>query len=235
MTVEAGRKKRRRGEADSPPLPAPSRGRTRGDKAEADGGYERSLATREKLLDAATEGFARVGYDGYSNRMVEQASGVHHALIGYHFGSKLGLWKACMMRMTDDNRQRSASLMAEARDDTARLRVWMEQYIRNTARHPEFQIMAVDAAGCHDERFQWLLETLGRRAHDTALELIRSAQKAGTFVPGDPGILLNSFLGAAVRIYVMAAETKNNIGRNPFDPGFIDDHVRTLQSLFFRD
>jgi len=196
---------------------------------------ERSVATREKLLDAATAGFARVGYDGYSSRMLEQDSGVHHGLIAYHFGSKMGLWKACLLRMTQDNRARRAEREVDAHDDTARLKIWFEEFIRNAARHPEFQTMAVDAVGHHDGRFDWILEALGRRAHDGARDLIRSAQAAGTFVPGDPGMLLNCFIGAAVRIYIMAPETEHNLGRNPFDPDFVDEHVRTCIALFFRD
>ena len=217
------------------------RGRTKSDALlrEGAGGdaalQERSLATREKLLDAAIAGFAREGYDGYSSRMIEQDSGVHRALIAYHFGSKLGLWKACLWSMVTDHRARLAERFNAAQDDTSRLKIWFEEFIRNASRHPEFQTMAVDAVGRDDGLFQWVLDTIGRRAHDLALDLIRSAQKAGTFVQGDPGILLNSFIGAAVRIYIMAPETENNLGRSPFDPEFVEEHVRTCIALFFRD
>ena len=196
---------------------------------------ERSQITRDKLLEAAIAGFAREGYDGYSSRMIAQDSGVHHALIAYHFGGKLGLWKACLLSMVADHRTRVAARFNDAQDDTSRLKIWFEEFIRNSARHPEFQTMSVDAVGRDDGLFQWVLDAIGRRAHDLALDLIRSAQKAGTFVQGDPGILLNSFIGAAVRIYIMAPETENNLGRSPFDPEFVEEHVRTCISLFFRD
>ncbi|MEO6340853.1 MAG: hypothetical protein ABIO39_12485, partial [Caulobacteraceae bacterium] len=116
-----------------------------------------------------------------------------------------------------------------------RLKIWFEEFIRFSARHPQFQTMAVDAVGRQDGLFQWVLDAIGRRAHDWALDLVRSAQAAGTFVQGDPGILLNSFIGAAVRFYIMAPETENNLGRAPFDPAFVEEHVRTCVSLFFRE
>jgi AcrR family transcriptional regulator len=222
------------GEAGADLVQAPRRRRRA--RAETEGaGQERSLATREKILEAATAGFARVGYDGYSNRMLEQDSGVHHALVTYHFGSKFGLWKACLLRMIQDNRARLIDQMATARDDTERLKIWFEAFVRNTARHPEFQTMAVDAVGRQDQLFEWIVEAIGNRAHDNMLELVRSCQAAGTFVKGDPGILLNTFIGAAVRIYIMAEETERNLHRDPFSPEFVDEHVRTCIALFFRD
>lgn len=195
----------------------------------------RSEATREKLLVTATAGFAREGYDGYSSRMISSDSEVHHALIAYHFGGKLGLWKACLMRIIEDLRQHRAARLAEATDDTSRLRIHFEEFIRFNARNPAFQAMMIDAIGQSDGRFDWVMTTLGRSTHETLRTLIASAQRAGRFVDGDPGILEDIFQGAATRIYVMAAETECNLGRSPFDPEFVEEHVRTCLSLFFRD
>lgn len=50
--------------------------------------------TREKLLDAAIEAFARDGFNGVSLKALSQASGVNAALVSYHFGNKEGLYLA---------------------------------------------------------------------------------------------------------------------------------------------
>jgi AcrR family transcriptional regulator len=50
--------------------------------------------TREKLLASAMEIFGRAGYDAASNRAIADAAGTNQALIGYHFGSKRGLYIA---------------------------------------------------------------------------------------------------------------------------------------------
>ena len=195
----------------------------------------RSAATREKLIVAATVGFARVGYDGYSSRMIATDSGVHHALIAYHFGGKLGLWKACLLRIVQDLREHLAARHIEASDDVSRLRIIFEEFIRHTARHPQFQQLSMDAVGRSDGRFAWVLDTIGHEAHESWRRLIQSAQAAGRFVEGDPGLLLNIFLGAAIRIYIMAPETQHNLNRSPFDPAFVEEHVATCISLFFRN
>jgi AcrR family transcriptional regulator len=54
----------------------------------------RGEATREALIDAAIGVFARDGYHAVSTRSLASAAGVNQALIGYHFGGKMGLYLA---------------------------------------------------------------------------------------------------------------------------------------------
>lgn len=57
-------------------------------------GNPRSDATRSALITAATEVFARSGFESVGTRDIAAAAGVHPALIGYHFGGKEGLYLA---------------------------------------------------------------------------------------------------------------------------------------------
>lgn len=54
--------------------------------------------TSERILDAAEEVFAEVGYSGATLRMVAARAGVTQALINYYFGSKYGLYEAVFIR-----------------------------------------------------------------------------------------------------------------------------------------
>ena len=60
----------------------------------------RGAATREALIDAATLAFAREGFGPANLREIAQAAKVNPALIGYHFGSKEGLYAAVFERLT---------------------------------------------------------------------------------------------------------------------------------------
>jgi AcrR family transcriptional regulator len=60
-----------------------------------------SNGTKVKLLDAAERLFAEHGLDGVSLRNIAGAAHVDVALIPYHFGSKLGLFKAVFHRRAD--------------------------------------------------------------------------------------------------------------------------------------
>jgi AcrR family transcriptional regulator len=56
--------------------------------------------TRERILSAAESVFAQFGYDGATVRRISQAAGVPVALVNYHFGSKLGLYRAIFEKRT---------------------------------------------------------------------------------------------------------------------------------------
>jgi AcrR family transcriptional regulator len=56
-------------------------------------------ATRAKLLDAAAEVFAEIGYNRATTREICARAGVNHALVNYHFGDKLELYAQMLQRL----------------------------------------------------------------------------------------------------------------------------------------
>jgi AcrR family transcriptional regulator len=52
--------------------------------------------TRGRILDAASQLFARHGYEGASVRQIASAAGVSLGMIRHYFGSKDGLYDACI-------------------------------------------------------------------------------------------------------------------------------------------
>lgn len=80
---------------------------------------------KEKLLRAATELFARNGYDGVSIREISEAAGVNSAMISYYFGGKRGLYSAALIAQLEELRD-FLSLDAEALDPRAVFRRYAE-------------------------------------------------------------------------------------------------------------
>lgn len=67
--------------------------------------------TRERLLDAAEELFARSGYAGASVRDITAAAGSNLAAVNYHFGGKHNLYRETLLRrLAAIRRQRLAAL-----------------------------------------------------------------------------------------------------------------------------
>lgn len=66
----------------------------------------RGDTTRDALLDAATQVFARDGFHAVSLREIAQVAGVNQALIGYHFRNKEGLYLAVFERIVTQIRLR---------------------------------------------------------------------------------------------------------------------------------
>ena len=59
---------------------------------------KQSADTKERLLDAAEEIFAREGYRAASLRAITARAAVNLAAVNYHFGSKRGLVEAVFAR-----------------------------------------------------------------------------------------------------------------------------------------
>ena len=57
--------------------------------------------TRDALIEAGIDIFGRDGYHAASSRALADAAGVNQALIGYHFGSKEGLYLAVFERVAE--------------------------------------------------------------------------------------------------------------------------------------
>src|SRR5262249_61034677 len=58
-----------------------------------------AAATREALLNAASKLFASRGFDAVTVAEVAQDAGVNKALINYHFGGKLQLYRTIVRDM----------------------------------------------------------------------------------------------------------------------------------------
>lgn len=70
-------------------------------QAQADKRRAAGQATRERLLAAAEHLFANRGFDATSTRALVEQAGVDIAMIVYHFGSKLGLYREVLLRRAE--------------------------------------------------------------------------------------------------------------------------------------
>lgn len=70
------------------------------------GGYARGAHTRRRLLEAAIELFAQLGYERASTRTIARRAGVSLPALQYYFGGKEGLHRACAQYITEDVRAR---------------------------------------------------------------------------------------------------------------------------------
>lgn len=67
---------------------------------------QRGDQTRDALIAAAIRIFGRDGFEAASTRAIAEAAGANQALIGYHFGSKEGLYHAVFGHIVEQIRGR---------------------------------------------------------------------------------------------------------------------------------
>lgn len=196
----------------------------------------RARETGEKILAAALKEFAEHGFAGASTRAVAAAAGVQHPLVNYHFKNKEGLWRAVLEatagQFMDQFRARLAGLRGV--DDVTKLRLVQEDFIRFSAENPHFHLLMSQAGQHPTKQLSALVNEFVRPYFAAVSALIRSAQRAGCYVEGDPDHLQYLFIGAATRIFTLAAEVKLIAGTSPFSAAMLDRHVAACLNLFLR-
>ena len=197
----------------------------------------RSAETRERIIEAAIHEFAHGGFDGATTRSIAQRAQVKHALIIYHFETKAGLWQAAVRSVIGTFEKTFLARMAGLRgvDDVIKLRLLQIDFIHFAAERPELHWLMSHDAGDNGSRIDWVVENLLRPNFHIWEELITSAQRSGRYIQGDPMHLHYLFLGAAVRVFMTSREVEIVLGRSPFDPVFVEEHIRLVQAMFYRN
>jgi len=216
--------------------PAPARSRVKRSAA-ADFHRRRTKGkdTRERILSAAAEEFARYGLEGGSIRSIASRAGVSHTRFVYYFDSKMGLWRAVVERACNDLINRYAGPLANADgvSDTEVLKRLYVQYIRFSAEDPHIGWIMSHSSREGGEAALWRTETFVAPTFKVVDELIRSSQAAGDHIPGDPSHLHLLFMGAASWIYLVRGETAALTSLNVDSEAFVEEHIRRCLSLFF--
>ncbi|MEP2717537.1 TetR/AcrR family transcriptional regulator [Pseudophaeobacter sp.] len=78
---------------------------------------KRSLATRERIFDAAEQLFAERGFEGASIRDIARAAEVQGALVNHHGGSKEALFATVVARRAEELSRIRQEALAQAKAD----------------------------------------------------------------------------------------------------------------------
>ncbi|PZN95364.1 MAG: TetR/AcrR family transcriptional regulator [Hyphomicrobiales bacterium] len=171
----------------------PARPRGRPAKGEADG--------RETLLRAAVTAFADHGFDGADLRGIALKAGVSPNLVRVHFGSKAGLWMACVERLAQDMAPGMAMVVHLAEIDSRPIRERLHDAISIMAAfydaYPDIRDFVVRIASDESDRAALVADRLLRPAYEAGHSLIAAGIEAGVIKASHPAlvfVLLNSML-----------------------------------------
>ena len=196
---------------------------------------QRSLETRERLLEAALQVFATHGFEGATTREIARQAGVALAALPYHFTTKEALWRAAADRifgqLAESFRTRLAGL--EGVDLPTRLRLLLGDFVRFAARHPELHRFMIQEGMRRTPRLEWLVETHIRPIYDFVREMIVAAQPQGLAPAGRPEHLHYMLIGAAASVYALGAEFELLTGKDPRAEALVAEHVAALERLYF--
>ncbi|MGY4504262.1 AcrR family transcriptional regulator [Bradyrhizobium sp. GM24.11] len=156
---------------------------------------------RQALLAAATEAFARHGFDGADLRSVAAVAKVSPNLVRVHFGHKAALWEACLDRVVAIAVPAMADIRAIAVDSSRPVGEQLRDVISAIAGfyavHPEVRDFVVRHGAEAPERAVLVTERLLRPAYETVRELFVAGIEAGIIRSSHPALffaLLNAAL-----------------------------------------
>ena len=196
---------------------------------------QRSLDTRDRLVDAALQEFATHGFDGATTREIARRAGVALAALPYHFTTKEALWRAAADRifalLNETFRARFSGLAGV--DLTTRLRLILRDFVRFAAAHPELHRFMVQEGMRESPRLHWLVETHVRPMYDAVRAMVEAAQREGLAPIGRPEHLHYMLIGAASSAYALSAEFELLTGEPANQEALVAEHVAALERMFF--
>jgi AcrR family transcriptional regulator len=167
---------------------------------------EKSDASRERILAAATELFATRGYAGAGVDRLAERSGIAKTAIYYHFGNKEGLLAAVLERTATEWIEAIQQAARQAGDPAARLEralVGMRAMLEERPWiYKLFQILTLEVAEEKPE-IRETLQGIIRRARSAITEGIREA--LGVDLPdaeGVAGLLLAALDGISLGMQI---------------------------------
>ena len=192
---------------------------------------EHAESTKERIEAAALEAFSDVGFDAASTRLIANRAGVNPQLITYHFGTKLGLWKAVadqtFTNLATHLGERIRGLDGVAHDE--RLRLMLREYVRYAAEHPQIARFMSHEGARPGLRLDWLIERHVRP--------IFAMFRGKSAPPGPRKHSCRRADTAVIRIHrsdhdvLPAAEFELLTGRDPCSPEIINAYTDLILSL----
>jgi AcrR family transcriptional regulator len=188
--------------------------------------------TKDRIERAALSAFSTAGFDATSTREIAKQAGVKQPLITYHYGSKLGLWKAAVDRVFADfdARIRGRTEGLEGVDEATRLRLLLREFILFSAEHPEIARFMMHEGACPGPRLRWLYERHTGRFMEQLLERIEWAQEQGLATEGDPAHLMYVLIGS-VGMFAHPAEAELITHGRSREPESLERYVELVLRL----
>jgi AcrR family transcriptional regulator len=195
---------------------------------------QRTLDTRERLVEAALHVFAANGFEGAKTRDIARRAGVALAALPYHFETKEALWRAAADRIFGLLARRFAGwLETPEADARAHLEHLLREFVRFAAEHPELHRFMLQEGTGGSARLAWLVDTHVRPFFRRICGEVGDAQERGWIPAGRPVHFFYALIGAVSMPYAVAPEFRLLTGSDPASERLVEEHVAFLRALFF--
>ncbi|MFT4226135.1 TetR/AcrR family transcriptional regulator [Micropruina sp.] len=149
-----------------------------------EGGYASGRLRRERIITAATELFARVGYRHATILELAEAAGISRTGLLHHFGSKEALLKAVLERRDAEDAARFAG--ADTDETGLEALATLVELARHNAERPHlvalFAVLSAEASDPDHPAHEYFVDRYRGTVADVAASLTR-AKASGLLAP----------------------------------------------------
>lgn len=190
---------------------------------------------RERILDAALDYFGAFGFHGATTRAIADQIGITHTLVLYHFKSKEQLWTATVDHVLKkyDNSIRGNLENSDDKTAKASLRIFIEQFVRLSAEHPQVHRILTTEGGQATERLQWIIDNFIRDHYTRLRDLIRRGQTEGSVRDCDATRLYYLIIAAGGTPFTLSVEYEILTGRDVFSESEILRYIAFIYDIVF--
>ncbi|MCU1639965.1 MAG: TetR family transcriptional regulator [Nocardia sp.] len=183
------------------------------------------------MLAGALHAFAAYGYAGVSLRTLARELGVSHNLLHQRYGSKAGMWFACVDWGFGGLVERLDDIVTADGSDRDRLHAFLFTFALFSARNPDLHRLVNIESSAPSDRLNYLCDNYARPTADRILPLYTRAVERNELraVPIESlYYLITSGVGA---MYSGNALTDRLFGSARLQPDRLEEHAHAVADL----
>ena len=181
-------------------------------------------ATRNSILDAAEQEFAKVGLWGARTESIAARTGVTKAMIHYYFENKDNLYRAVMERLIARRTAELASLHITDLSPTEAVGAIVRSLLRHAAENPNVVSLIVLEALQNEGKYY--CETSLGSLYGPLLDSLKRGMESGELIKADPLHVAANIVGICV-FYIISRDNLKSIwpeGTDLLSPEMLEEH-----------
>lgn len=195
----------------------------------------KSVATADRILEAALEEFALLGFDGARMTSIAERAGINHPLIHHYFGSKEALWQTAVQHAFAPLAGAHQEALLELRDAKPLdvIRIMTRRFILFSARNPHVGMIVSHESMIGGPRLAWLAKSMLKPVYEGIGTMLDVAMKNGDIKPLPKANVIQALIGAIVQFYSAGPLMKALYGIDPLSPHCVQEHADVIMDIVF--